>query len=337
METNVTEVGGEGLFTTFQWILVFILVIGCIHYIWLIWEDKYSNPERESGLTEGFSDGGITDSELSRTIWFENNELFDEFYASVYDNLTQLAGRFPQEVSLIIHQWKKTAEINTMDVLDCGCGTGIATIYFAKQGVNSIIGLDSSEAMLRRARNVTLLAANLDKDQRESVSFLNGDMMQEFTFSPGQFSHAALLFFTFYYAKDSVGLFKNLYSWIRPGGGLAIEVVNKYKFDPVLESSSPFLGTSIQKYSKKRVTKSTVEFDKFSYDAEFDLQDPDAEFRETFRFKDKSVRRQRHSMTMRDITEIVKQGQQAGWNYTGNIDLVTAGFEYAYVLMFSHP
>jgi hypothetical protein len=42
-------------------------------------------------------------------------------------------------------------------------------------------------------------------------------------------------------------------------------------------------------------------------------------------------------MTMRDITEIVKQGQQAGWNYTGNIDLVTAGFEYAYVLMFSHP
>jgi len=203
--------------------------------------------------------------------------------------------------------------------------------------VNSIIGLDSSEAMLRRARNVTLLAANLDKTQRESVSFLNGDMMQEFTFSNGQFSHAVLLFFTFYYAKDGAGLFRNLYNWVRPGGGLAIEVVNKYKFDPVLESSSPFLGMSIQKYTRKRVTKSTVEFDKFSYDAEFDLQDPDAEFRETFRFKDKSVRRQRHTMMMRDITEIVKQGQQAGWNYTGNIDLITAGFEYAYVLMFSHP
>ena len=332
MEADITT---EGL-TAFQWILIFILVAGCLHYIWLICDDKYSVVS--TSATEGFSDAhGISDSEKSRTLWFENDELFDEFYASVYDNLTQLAGRYPQEVSLIIHQWKKTAAVDTMDILDCGCGTGIATVYFAKQGVNSIIGLDSSEAMLRRARNVTLLAAELPKDQREAVSFLNGDMMQEFTFSPGQFSHAVMLFFTFYYASDSVALFRNLYSWIRPGGQLAIEVVNKYKFDPLLESASPFLGVSMQKYSKKRVTKSTVEFDKFSYEAEFDLQDPGAEFRETFRFKDKSVRRQRHTMTMRDIAEIVKQGQQAGWNYTGNIDLVTAGFEYAYILMFSHP
>jgi ubiquinone/menaquinone biosynthesis C-methylase UbiE len=322
--------------TAFQWILIFMLLIGCIHYLWLIWEDKYSSPARVSGLAEGFKDG-ITDSELSRTIWFENEELFDEFYASVYDNLTQLAARYPQEISLIMHQWKKTAEVDTMEILDCGCGTGIASVYFAKQGVKSIIGLDSSEAMLRRARNVTMLAADLTKQQRESISFLNGNMMQEMTFSPGQFSHAVLLFFSFYYANDGTGLFRNLYNWVRPGGQLAIEVVNKFKFDPVLESASPFLGTSIQKYSKKRVTKSTVEFDKFSYDAEFDLKDPDAEFRETFRFKDKSVRRQRHTMTMKDIADIVKQGQEAGWNYTGNIDLVTAGFEYAYVLIFVHP
>jgi SAM-dependent methyltransferase len=337
MQADITEITNPG-FTAFQWIIVIMLIISFIHYLWLIWEDKYNTPIQTSGLEEGFTNArGISDSELSRTIWFENDELFDEFYASVYDNLTQLGGRYPQEVSLILHQWKKTSAFDTMDILDCGCGTGIATVYFAKQGVNSIIGLDSSEAMLRRARNVTLIAANLQKNQRESISFLNGDMMQEFTFSPGQFSHAALLFFSFYYANDGATLFRNLYSWIRPGGALAIEVVNKYKFDPVLESSSPFIGTSIQKYSKTRVTKSTVEFDKFSYEAEFDLQDPDAEFRETFRFKDKSVRRQRHSMTMRDINDIVKQGQQAGWNYTGNIDLVTAGFEYAYILMFSHP
>jgi hypothetical protein len=82
--------------------------------------------------------------------------------------------------------------------------------------------------------------------------------------------------------------------------------------------------------------KSKVEFDKFSYEAEFDLQDPQAEFRETFRFKDKSVRRQRHTMNMRDINDIVKIAQAAGWNYTGYIDLLTAGFEYAYVLMFTH-
>jgi SAM-dependent methyltransferase len=248
-----------------------------------------------------------------------------------------LAGRYPQEVGLIINQWKKNAEPDTMDVLDCGCGSGIATMLFAKMGVNSVTGLDKSEAMLRRARNVTLLSTNLPKEQREAVTFLHGDMNQQYTFSGGQFSHAALLFFTIYYSNDPSGIFRNLFHWIRPGGQLAIEVVNKYKFDPLLEAASPFVGTTVQKYVKKRVTKSKVEFDKFSYEAEFDLQDPTAEFREVFRFSDKTIRRQRHTLHMRDINDFVHIAQKTGWNYNGFIDLMSAGFEYAYVLMFTHP
>lgn len=314
----------------FQWILLILLSIGCMHYMWLIWEDKYIN----SSGTEGFT--GTDEASKSRTSWFENDELYDEFYSSVYDNLTQLAGRYPQEVSLIMHQWKKTAKPDTMDILDCGCGTGIATILMAKQGVNSVIGLDKSEAMLRRARNVTLVAASLPTEQKDAITFTQGDMLQQATFKAGQFSHACLLFFTVYYTNDTLGIFNNLYYWIRPGGQIAIEVVNKYKFDPLLEAATPFVGLSLQRYAKERMTKSKVEFDKFSYEAEFDLQDPQAEFRETFRFKDKSVRRQRHTMNMRDIKDIVHLAQTAGWNYTGNIDLITAGFEYSYVLIFTH-
>jgi len=302
--------------------------------MWLVWEDKYIY---SSGLTtkEGFQ-SETDEASKSRTSWFENDELYDEFYSSVYDNLTQLAGRYPQEVSLIMHHWKKSVAVDTMDILDCGCGTGIASVLLAKQGVNSVVGLDKSEAMLRRARNVTLVAASLPKEQNEAISFLQGDMLQQATFKPGQFSHACLLFFTVYYTNDTVGIFNNLYHWIRPGGQIAIEVVNKYKFDPLLEAATPFVGLSLQRYTKERMTKSKVEFDKFSYEAEFDLQDPHAEFRETFRFKDKSVRRQRHTMNMRDIKDIVHLAQTAGWTYTGNIDLVTAGFEYSYVLIFTH-
>jgi SAM-dependent methyltransferase len=321
--------------TGFQWILCILLTFACLQYIWLIWDDKYS--VKKSGLKEGFQSGAMTESDKTRVIWFENDELYDEFYSTVYDSLTQLAGRYPQEITLIMHQWKKKVNADSMDILDCGSGSGMATVMFAKQGVNSIVGLDRSDAMLRRARDVTLIAADLPKAKKESVSFIKGDMNIEGTFKPGQFSHAALLFFTIYYSKDTVGVFNNLYSWIRPGGELAIEVVNKYKFDPLLEAASPFTGLTVQKYSKKRVTKSVVDFDKFSYEAEFDLQDPVAEFREVFRFKDKSIRRQRHTLTMRDISDIVHYAQTAGWKYNGYIDLVTAGFEYAYILMFTHP
>lgn len=323
--------------TAFQWILLFLLIAGAIQYLWLIMEQK--NNGIKSGLTEGFTsiDAKASEAEISRTNWFENDELFDGFYASVYDNLTQLAGRYPQEITLLMHQWKKDSEPDTMDVLDVGSGTGIASIMLAKQGVNSVTGLDSSDAMLRRAREVTLVAASLPKEQREAVNFIQGDMMRDVTFTAGQFSHAVVLFFTIYYTRDQLSLFKNLYHWVRPGGKLAVEVVNKYKFDPLLEAATPFAGLSLQKYHKERKTKSVVEFDKFSYEADFELQDPQAEFRETFRFKDKSVRRQRHTLNMQDIKQIIHYAQSAGWNYQGNIDLMTAGFEYAYLLMFVHP
>jgi SAM-dependent methyltransferase len=323
--------------TPFQWILLGLLLVGAVQYLWLLWEQKYS---RRSGLAEGFTsqDTKATDADSSRHIWYDEDELFDDFYASVYDNLTQLAGRYPQELALIMTQWKKKAEPDTMEILDVGCGTGIASVLFARQGVKSIVGLDKSESMLRRARNVTTPAADLTQDQKDGLQFIQGDMMREATFPGGQFSHAALMFFSVYYTQDHTTLFKNLYHWVRPGGKLAVEVVNKYKFDPLLESATPFAGLSLQKYAKKeRFTKSKVEFDKFSYEAEFDLQDPTAEFRETFRFKDGSVRRQKHTLYMRDIKDLVHAAQSAGWTYDGNIDLTLAGFEYAYVLMFTHP
>jgi len=330
----MAEVTTLGL-TGFQWVIILFLSLCILNYMWLMYDTPYTYVT--SDLKEGFESGASTESEKTMTLWFENDELFDDFYSSVYDNLTQLSSRYPQEVALIINQWKKLAKTETMDILDCGCGTGIATVLFAKMGVNSVVGLDKSESMLRRARTVTLPSAGLSLEKRESVSFLRGDMNQQITFSGGQFSHASLLFFTIYYSNDVVGLLRNLFHWIRPGGQLAIEVVNKYKFDPLLEAASPFVGTTIQKYSKKRVTKSKVEFDKFSYEAEFDLQDPTAEFREVFRFKDKSVRRQRHTLNMRDITEFVNLAQTTGWNYDGYVDLLSAGFEYAYVLIFTHP
>jgi len=320
--------------SAFQMILLFLILMGILHYIWLIYKDKYEIIK--SGYSEGFT-GASSDAEVSRTVWFENEELFDEFYASVYDNLTQLSGRYPQELALILHQWKKTASTDEMDVLDVGCGTGIASVLLAKMGVHSIVGLDKSEAMLRRARNVVLPAMALSQEKKDSVTFLQGDMNQQATFTAGQFSNAVVLFFVIYYSVDKAGLFQNLFHWIRPGGSIAIEVVNKYKFDPMLEAASPFVGVSLQKYTKERITKSKVEFDRFSYEAEFDLQDPAAEFRETFRFADKSVRRQRHTLNMTDIKDIVHLAQTAGWKYEGNIDLVTAGFEYAYVLLFTHP
>jgi hypothetical protein len=80
--------------------------------------------------------------------------------------------------------------------------------------------------------------------------------------------------------------------------------------------------------------KSKVVFDKFDYEATFELDDPRAEFRETFRFKDGSARRQKHTLYMPSIEEMVQIAQRNGWTYTKYVDLTPMSFSYGYLLFF---
>jgi hypothetical protein len=76
-------------------------------------------------------------------------------------------------------------------------------------------------------------------------------------------------------------------------------------------------------------------FDKFDYEASFELEDPKAEFQEVFRFKDGSVRRQRHTLNMVSISDIIEKAQQNGWTYGSYMDLMPLSFEYGYLLFFT--
>jgi len=134
--------------------------------------------------------------------------------------------------------------------------------------------------------------------------------------------------------QDQEMFFRHMNLWSKPGAKLCVEVVNKHKFDPILESASPFVAFSLQKYTKDRIMKSKVAFDKFEYEAEFVLTDPKAEFYETFRFKNGHVRRQKHIFLMPSIEKVVDLAKRSGWKYIGYQDMNAIGFEYAYLLTF---
>lgn len=334
--------------------LVIIMLLAALTYIGKIIQDKLTNPyladlyntEGSASRTEGFENetegaesiAGSYPESKGMIRWLDNTELYDSFYASVYDQLTQGSVRTQAEVGLLLHEWTKRGEdIKTFEVLDAGCGTGIATVSFAKMNVKKSVGFDKSDAMLNQARTKTLPQTTLSEEQKERIEWRKADLIDPSAANGGQFTHAALLYFTIYYMPDKELVFRNLFFWVKPGGKLAIHVVNKHKFDPMLESSTPWIGFSLQKYSKERVTRSEVDFNKFKYVGEFDLQDPAAEFRETFRFTDQTVRRQRHSFIMDDINKIVGMAVAAGWKYDGFVDLTPVQFEYAFHLHFTHP
>jgi SAM-dependent methyltransferase len=233
-----------------------------------------------------------------------------------------------------MEEFTKDTPKDQLNILDAGCGIGIATCALAKQGAGQVVGIDKSQAMIRYAKGTTLPSTTLTETERQNVEFRMFDLIGPGAAGAAEFTNACILYFTIYYFKDLDILFRNLALWVKPGGSLAIEVVNKYKFDPVLDSSNPWVGISPQNYVKERLKTSKVVFDKFDYEATFELEDPDAEFRETFRFKDGSTRRQKHALTMPSMSEIIKKAQRNGWMYSSYVDLMPLSFQYGYLLFF---
>jgi SAM-dependent methyltransferase len=331
-------------FTTWQTILLTTLLVTCVSYVIVLSIDKLTTKNvfmiREGFVSEPDTSGYMeakanTDAAKSKYEWLENDELFDDFYASVFTKLTQNEALVQAETAICMEEFSKHTPKNEMNILDAACGIGIGTAAFKKLGAQSVVGIDKSQAMIRYARNNTLPGTTLTETEKQDIEFRSADLIGPGATAAAEFTDAALLYFSVYYFRDLDNLFRNLALWVKPGGSLAIEVVNKYKFEPILDSTNPWVGFSPQKYTKERVTKSKVVFDKFDYEADFELIDPKAEFRETFRFKDGSTRRQKHTMYMPNMPDIIKKAQNNGWTYTKYTDLMPLAFAYGYLLFFT--
>ena len=335
-----------------QWFIIAIIVFLCANYLLYMFYDNVVAPMRAASEKEGFQDAvAAADTEQldnpSAADWLDNLALYDDFYASVYDKLVQGDKRSVLEVALLERDWKKatpTMQPAEWRILDVGCGTGITTIGFAKLGVGKVVGIDRSAPMIRRAQTITLPAATLTDAQRSVIEWRAGDIEHLEVAQQAEFTHACVMYFSYYYIADQAAFFRNMAYWVIPGGVLSIHVVNKSKFDPMLEAAAPTLF-SLQKYSQERIMRSRIAFDTFDYEGVFDVDETPgattAEFRETFRFKgangaQPTIRRQRHIFNMPEMKDIVELGKTAGWQYRGYIDNTTTGFEYSYTLLFTN-
>ena len=318
----------------------FVLVFLCFNVLAGIAVDKWTalKANIEEGFEGSIDEKGKEVKDIELYTWITNTqEIYDNFYAGVYDQISGQAERTQAKCKLLTSIWREDKGMPDpaeWSLLDAGCGTGHALVAFAEQNVGRLIGLDNSPAMIKYAETKVIPSSKLTPEQKQKIQFRQDSIINPSACSAGEFTHIVCLYFTFYYLKDQEEFFRMMNFWTKPGAKLAVEVVNKYKFDPILEPASPFLGFSLQKYSKERLRKSKITFDKFDYEAEFVLTDPKAEFYETFRFKNNYVRRQKHEFIMPNTENVVAMAKRAGWNYVGYQDLNPLGFEYGYLLCF---
>ena len=127
------------------------------------------------------------------------------------------------------------------------------------------------------------------------------DATKVMLYPANSFTHITCLYFTIYYIKNKQQFFKNCYDWLMPGGALIINLVNRNKFDPILNAADPLVWVSPQKYAKKRITSSIIKFKDFQYKANFSLEKNNnlAEFTETMKDdKTGNIRKNIHKLFM---------------------------------------
>jgi len=305
---------------TIQVILVVILAILITNYIYMKWAMTVVRKSTLDNI-EAFANPEGPDGDV---VVLGNEYLYDEFYSKIYDQIIEGSIRQEFEVGLTL-SWAKgfRPDEKTIEVLDIGCGTGGDLSHFKKAGVGKAVGLDASDSMVTAAR------AHYPKGD-----YRVGEAEQIGLFAAGEFNLVTMFYFTYYYLRDRDQVFRNIFQWLQPGGCLVIHLVNREKFDPILEAASPFVAFSVQKYSKERVTRSKVSFDKFEYEADFTLDGDTAEFREEFKFKDGKKRRQIHRLRMPKMEAVVSEAEASGFVFKQFLDLTSIGYEYQYLFCF---
>ena len=282
---------------------------------WKNWRNGTSGSMMEEGFTQN-------QSFLFKT----GPDVYDDFYASIYDQLVFNNIKNDYEVGMIINN--NVPNVKSV-VLDVGCGTGHHVAKLSDSDLD-VIGIDISPSMIDQA-----------KKNYPNYNFQVGDVLDKHKFIDHSFTHILCLYFTIYYLKDKQKqtFFYNCMDWLKPGGYLIVHLVDREKFDPILPPGNPLYIVSPQKYAKKRITHTKIHFDEFIYNSNFQLQEniDTATFEEKFKFKDGKVRKQEHVMYMETIPEILNLAQDAGFIVQGKVDLMKVAYEHQYLYVFLKP
>jgi SAM-dependent methyltransferase len=125
------------------------------------------------------------------------------------------------------------------EVVDIGCGTGLTTREAARAAAPGVVvGVDVSERMLARARQVTAA------ERIDNVRYELGDA-QSHRFEPAGFDVAISRFGTMFFS-DPAAAFANVAAALRPEARLVLLVWQRYEHNEWARAIDAALGDAVQ-------------------------------------------------------------------------------------------
>jgi SAM-dependent methyltransferase len=228
------------------WYKLLILAIVAIMG-WLVLRRWWEN-------TVSWDKEGFTDAELSLSLLHaQNGEKYklvtkpyeDPYYVNVYDKLHLPHRHIPDEIDWILATTQATPE--TALIVDVGSGTGTGLAALLQRGFTNSYGVDSSQVMLDKAAKKYPEVAG----QCTKADVVNDPML----FERGTCSHILCLDKTIYDISDKRAFFRHCYGWLKPGGVLALHLVepDKYNPQPLLSYKNSIFADEATRHADKPV------------------------------------------------------------------------------------
>jgi SAM-dependent methyltransferase len=290
-----------------------MIILGILLY-------KISTPPYEKQIQEGFS-------QEKSFVLKQNQEIYDDLYVDMYDNLKDTVHRCESELIQIL----KLTEPSTKNscFLDIGSGTGYTVNQLTAAGYRAY-GLEKSKSMI-----------NYCQIKYPEIEIKEGDVFDPMSFERSTFTHILCTNFTIYEFKDKLTFFRNCYSWMMPNGYLILHLVEPKKFNitnPNIESDTiifnsiklpnnviDMLNKSKKNKPEKQTLEVTVNFEDYKYNGYYDNKNQDDNtiiFIETFTDnKSKHIRKNEQTLYMDNIENIEKMALSAGFIFHGKVDM----------------
>ena len=227
--------------------------------------------------------------------------LNDDFYTKVFDVLTfnKIVSDF--EVGNIITNTQPTER---SIILDVGSQSGYLVNLF-KEYTPNVVGVEKSKKLIDMAKKRYPSCEN---------KFLNDDILNNHLFHQNSFTHIFCLNLNFYYIENKKQFLENCFTWLIPGGYLAINLVPEEK----LNAKNNILNIRKNVYpdfvDPSLLLSDSIKFTDFVYKPKFKKLDSERMmFSEKFSFNNGKIRNQETMLYIKSIDDIIKIAKYLGF------------------------
>jgi len=292
------------------------LYLGILLILYILY--KISAPPKQPG--EGFT-------QKEQFVLKREGDIYDDFYAEVYDTLNDSHARSQKELMEMIEMTEPSTSNSVF--LDIGSGTGHAVHELREAGYRAY-GIDKSKAMVDQCQKLY-----------PDVEIKCEDAMDSMCYEKGTFTHILCTNMTIYAIQDKATFFRNCHSWMMPNGYLIIHLADRDRFSMTNPRPKATFFEMSFPAQRKRNTDSMMDYYDFKYNASYKFPDHSNKtntitLKQSFTDKEtKHVRQNEETLYMDSIDEILAIASRAGFILHGKTNMARCNgdqHQYLYVL-----